>query len=156
MGVNTSRNDPLRGQKGHLHEGGIRIPFFAMWPGAIPKGQVSNVPVISLDIAATAVALAGAKPRPDRPLDGVDLMPLLTGKSSSLPSRNLFWRVKNQRAIRSGDWKYLKLGDQPPELYNLAADIGEKNNLISREPERAEQLRRALDNWLETLPPPAW
>lgn len=155
-GVNTSRNDPLRGEKGQIYDGGIRIPFFAMWPGTIPAGQISDVPITSLDIAATTLALAGAKPGSGKPLDGINLMPILTGNENELPVRNLFWRIKNLYAIRNGNWKYLQIGNHPPELYNLTEDIGEKNNLIEPEAGRSEQLCRDLNAWLETLPPPAW
>jgi arylsulfatase A-like enzyme len=155
LGVNTSRNDPLRGVKGQLYEGGIRVPFMAAWPGVIPGGRVSDRPVISLDIAATAVALAGLEPDGDRPLDGVDLMPLLTGEGD-LPERNLYWRVKHLSAIRSGDWKFLKLGAEPPQLYNLADDIDESENLVRERPGKARELRSALRDWLRTLEPPRW
>jgi arylsulfatase A-like enzyme len=150
----TSRNDPLRGYKGQVLEGGIRVPYMAQWKGRIPAGKVYSQPVISLDILPTAVAAAGGKA--DAKLDGVNLLPYLTGEAKGRPHEWLYWRFGEQWAVRAGDWKLLGLGDERRELYNLAQDIGEKNNLEPGNPERANKLWAAYKEWNGQLAEPLW
>ncbi len=145
-----SLNDPLNGGKGMLIEGGIRTPYLVHWKGTIPAGQVYTHPVISLDVAATANALAG---QPDDPaLDGVNLIPYLTGKNPDRPHDVLYWRWDGQFAIRKGDMKYLFSGDRQ-YLFNLADDLEEKHNLLAQQPEAARALRADLEKWSRTLIP---
>ena len=89
---NGSINTPLRDGKGSVHEGGIRVPFVVSWPGNLPAGRDYTLPVSSLDVAATALAVAGVPLPTNRPLDGVNLMPFLTGANSNPPHAQLFWR----------------------------------------------------------------
>ena len=103
-----SINLPMRGQKGMLSEGGIRVPFVAAWPGKIPGGQVFEHPVISLDITATAIASAGQPPAPE--LDGVNLLPHLTGEKKEPPHQTLYWRWVDQAAIQEFPYKLILLG----------------------------------------------
>ncbi|MFZ9936328.1 MAG: sulfatase [Luteolibacter sp.] len=145
-----SKNTPLNGEKGMLAEGGIRVPFLARWKGAIPGGQVCKTPVTSLDVAATACAMAGID-RPDS-LDGLDLLPMLTQRNP-LPERRLFWRFWSQCAVREGDWKLLKLGSRKSFLFNLAKDPGEKHDLIGEHPEIAERIGKHLTDWAAGLKP---
>jgi arylsulfatase B len=139
----TSSNKPLRGEKSDVYEGGIRVPFMMRWPGRIAAGGIEQRPVISLDIAATALAAAGA--RVPENLDGVDLMPFLSGSRAGRPHQTLYWRQGERTALREGDWKLLRnprrgqSGDW--ELYNLAEDISESNNLAGDEPERVAELK---------------
>jgi arylsulfatase A-like enzyme len=105
---NTSSNKPLRGFKGQVLEGGIRIPFMVAWKGHLPAGKVDDRPVIQLDIMPTAVAVAGGSMPTDRPIDGVNLMPHLTGKQTKAPHDVLFWRMGPQAAVRKGDWKLVR------------------------------------------------
>ena len=150
-GWDGSLNDPLNGEKGMLAEGGIRTPFVAYWKGTIPGGQIYRHPVISIDTTATAVALAGL---PDDPrLDGVNLLPYLTGAKSGAPHETLYWRWLNQSAIRQGDWKFLR-GANREYLFNLKADVGETNNLIAEHPEKADALKGELAAWAAGLIPP--
>ena len=152
MGWDGSLNDPLRGEKGMLTEGGMHEPFVACWPGTIPPGQVYQPPVISLDIGATAVALAGGSVKPGE-LDGVNLIPFLTGKNTAAPHDALYWRWKAQSAIRDGDWKLLHT-DVREYLFNLKADVEENHNLLAEHPEIAQRLRDKLTAWSMELHPP--
>jgi arylsulfatase B len=139
----TSSNKPLRGEKSDVYEGGIRVPFMMRWPGRIAAGGIEQRPVISLDIAATALAAAGAEIPGN--FDGVDLMPFLNGGREGRPHETLYWRQGERTALREGDWKLLRNprrgqgGDW--ELYNLEADISESNNRAGDEPERVAELK---------------
>lgn len=106
---NTSSNKPLRGYKGQVLEGGIRTPSMVSWKGHLPAGKTYDQPVIQLDIMPTAVAAAGGSMPSDRPIDGVDLMPYLTGKKTEAPHETLFWRYGTQAAVRRGDWKLIRI-----------------------------------------------
>jgi uncharacterized sulfatase len=150
-GWDGSLNDPMNGEKGMLTEGGIRTPFVVHWKGMIPGGQVYRKPVISLDVAATANALAGLPKDPV--LDGVNLMPYLTGKNPDAPHEVLFWRWTTQYAIRKGDWKYITFGGSQ-YLFDLATDPYEKQDLAAKKPEQAKALRSQLEQWTQTLIPP--
>jgi arylsulfatase A-like enzyme len=145
-----SKNTPLNGEKGMLAEGGIRVPFLARWKGTIPAGQVCKTPVISLDVAATACAIAGLG-RPDS-LDGQNLLPMLTSKNP-LAARTLNWRFWGQTAVRQGDWKFLKMGNQQSFLFNLAKDPSESKNLIKQHPEIAARLEKCAVTWAADLQP---
>ncbi len=146
----TSSNGPLRSEKGNVYEGGIRVPFMMQWKGTLPVGEVYSQPVISLDIYATAAAIAG-KPVPQGKIDGVNLMPVLLGETDDRPHETLFWRMGRRTALRSGDWKLVKNpGRGNPgdwELYDLQNDIGEADDRAKENPEKLQQL---LDQW-ETL-----
>lgn len=149
-GWDGSLNEPMNGEKGMLTEGGICTPFVVYWKGAIPGGQVYKNPVISLDVAATANALAGL---PDDPaLDGVNLIPYLTGKNTGVPHEVLFWRWTNQYAVRKGDWKYITVGGSQ-YLFDLATDPYEKHDLAAKNPEQVKALRSQLEQWTQTLMP---
>ena len=151
-GWDGSLNDPLNGEKGMLAEGGMHVPFIISWPGTIPGGQTYGQPISSLDVAATAAALAGIDTKPGD-LDGINLVPYLTDAIKTPPHEALYWRWIAQSAIREGDWKLLRGGDRE-YLYNLATDLGEKTNLASRHPEIASRLRTRLTAWAATLDPP--
>ncbi len=153
----TSSNKPLRGFKGDVFEGGIRVPFMMSWKGRLPAGKVCDHPVISLDIHPTILAVAGVEPAPDARLDGVNLLPYLKGEKTERPHDTLFWRFGNQWAVRSGDWKLLKAGkDEDPMLFNLKDDIGEQSDLAAKEPERVTTLRGVYEEWDKQLASPKW
>ncbi len=147
-----SLNDPWLGEKGMLTEGGIRVPFIVHWKEAIPPGTVYEHPVSALDIAATAISAAGLPS--DERLDGVDLVPFLTGRKPGLPHERLFWRFWGQAAVREGRWKYLYAGPSGRYLFDLETDACEKVNLIATHPEIAGRLARRLDEWAAELDPP--
>jgi arylsulfatase A-like enzyme len=146
-----SLNTPWVGEKGMVMEGGVRVPFIVTWPGKIPAGTVCKEPVSALDFTPTSLAAAGAKIPAD--LDGVDLMPYLTGKTPKPAERDLYWRFWNQAAIRRGDWKYMKLTDGRERLYRLDTDAHENEDLLKQYPEKAKELRKALDGWMGGLNP---
>ncbi|WP_437229477.1 sulfatase family protein [Planctomicrobium sp. SH661] len=146
-----SVNTPYRGEKGMLSEGGLRVPFIWSWPKGLPQGKVEERPVSSLDIAATAVALAGLPEDPE--LDGVNLVPYFTGENPRNPHENLYWRFFTQSAIRSGKWKYIKAGKEAEYLFDLDIDGEEVSNRIQDHPEIAAQLKGELEIWADTLKP---
>jgi len=146
-----SLNTPWVGEKGMVMEGGVRVPYIVTWPGTFPAGQVSDEPVLSLDVAATALDAAG-QPIPDE-LDGISLIPHFSKAQIPFAERNLFWRFWNQGAVRRGDWKYMTLSDGREMLYDLSSDEHENKNLFSQYPEKADQLRKAWKKWSSELKP---
>jgi len=154
---NTSSNAPLRGFKAQMWEGGIRIPFMAQWEGKLPAGKVYANPVISLDILPTACAAAGIAVPPEAKLDGVDLLPFLAGANAGKPHEDLFWRMGQQWAVRSGDWKLVMTrGTAQPWLVDLAADVSESADLSAANPEKARELRGKYDAWSAQMMNPRW
>jgi arylsulfatase A-like enzyme len=171
--INASRNTPLRGSKRTTLEGGVRVPFVWSWKGKLPAGKVYEPPMIQLDILPTALAAAGAPVGPEARLDGVDLLPYLTGKAAGVPHETLSWRMGPQMAIRQGDWKLVKYDRNvegpvqkserkagPPvtaaKLYNLAADVGEANDLAAKHPEKVQELEATWQRWNAQLAKPLW
>ncbi len=147
-----SVNDPWVGEKGMVTDGGVRVPYLVCWPGKIPKGQVYDKPVLQLDATATALAAAGIDVGDS--LDGVDLMPYLTGKSTEAPHEDLYWRFWNQAAVRSGRWKYLCLPDGRRWLFDMDSKEHERKNRIGQYPEIAESLHQKLKGWCDELEHP--
>lgn len=148
-------NLPLRGGKGWLYEGGIRVPFIIKVPNAKANGSVVDVPVVSTDFYPTLLTAAGLEPKPDQHKDGVELSPLLTA-SGAIKERAIYFHYphySNQggfpgAAIRVGDWKLLeRFEDGQVQLYNLAQDIGEQNDLSETMPQKVSELRQQLHNW---------
>jgi len=149
---NGSLNTPLTGEKGMLTDGGIRTPFVAEWPGTLPAGRVYESPVSSLDVAATAVALAGLPG--DRTLDGVNLIPFVRGEKNGPPHAALFWRWRSQAAVRADHWKLILLGPERKFLFDLDSPEGETKDRLADFPSVAADLERKLMAWDATLPPP--
>jgi arylsulfatase A-like enzyme len=145
----TSKNGPLRGFKMTTYEGGPRIPYLMQWKGKIPAGKTYDFPVMNLDVLPTAITAAGGKVDSSWKLDGVDLLPYLTGANAARPHPTLYWRYGPQWAIRHGDMKLVvsKGGSGQPELYNLAADIGESKDLASAQPAKVKELQALWDKW---------
>lgn len=157
-GATGHDNTPLRGHKGSSWEGGIRVPFAVRWPAGIPGGQTIEVPVIALDIFPTALAAAGIADRPGQPLDGVNLLPLLTGKSKARPHQTLHWKTASPWAVRDGDLKLVggNKNQEGPELYDLAKDVSESDNLAARRPDDVKRLLALHEAWVETHRPTPW
>jgi arylsulfatase A-like enzyme len=151
----TSSNAPLRGGKGELFEGGIRVPFLAQWKGRVPAGKTYTQPVISLDIAATALAAAGAKAS-GASLEGVNLLPHLTGEKAGPPHDLLCWRVGQLSAARLGDLKLVSRGTSAPLLFDLSADAGEQNDLAAAKPEQLKRVQAVYAEWNAQNSPPLW
>jgi arylsulfatase A-like enzyme len=158
VSVTNCRNTPLRGAKGQVYEGGIRVPFLVSWPAKLKPGTFDQ-PVSSLDVFPTAVAAgAGATPKGVR-LDGVNLIPHLRGESNeTLANRVLSWRTGGGQnfAVREGFMKLVRVGKKPAELYDLAADIAETKDLAEKRPEIVAALQKELDTWNATLVEPKW
>ncbi|MEO5802431.1 MAG: sulfatase-like hydrolase/transferase [Verrucomicrobiota bacterium] len=169
-------NGPLRGKKFDLYEGGIRVPFFVRWADGLPAGKTSDALVSMIDLFPTIAAAAGAKV--PKGIDSVNLLPYLRGKTSKKPHNTLFWRttehaaLKKMRqrtnavppvyvphisAVREGSWKLLAFDDAGKnprfELYDLASDPSEQNNLSEKQPKVVRKLSYKLDVWKTTLQP---
>jgi arylsulfatase A-like enzyme len=154
---NGSLNTPLRGRKGQMWEGGIRVPFIARWKGVLPAGKTYDRPVSSLDILPTALAAAGTSGVASPPLDGVDLVPHFTGKKTTDPHETLFWRMTERDiwAVRSGDHKLIQQNGRRG-LYDLASDVAESKDRYGKMPDVRDRLQKAYDEWSATLPEPLW
>jgi arylsulfatase A-like enzyme len=160
LAYNTGVNSPLRGDKGQTLEGGIHVPFFVSWPGKLPAGKTYDQPIITLDIVPTACAVAGAKT--DADLDGVNLLPHLTGEKTAAPHESICWRFGPQKAIRKGPWKLLEYRDFQTKqnsgwhLYDLGKDIGEAHNVAAQNPGIVAELRKDWEQWNSRNIPPLW
>jgi arylsulfatase A-like enzyme len=149
---NASDNGVLNKGKGSLFEGGVRVPFAMQWKGTVPPGQVYSNPVISLDIMGTITALAGVRGDEKKPLDGVNLIPYLTGRINGVPHEQLFWRKFDQDgiSIRRGNLKLVADGQRTKNgyrLYDLSKDIREQKNLFDARPEQARELIGQCEQW---------
>ncbi|MEE4299621.1 MAG: sulfatase-like hydrolase/transferase, partial [Pseudomonadales bacterium] len=153
-------NAPFRGWKISLFEGGVHVPYFAKWPARLPAGTVYEEPVQHFDMYATAAAAAGAELPADRIVDGVDLVPYVTGVAEGVPHDALFWRSGAAQSVRIGDYK---MNVSAPEglprrewLFDLSKDPGERNDLSEAMPEKLAELRAALAAHNAAQLPPAW
>ncbi|MBL8828548.1 MAG: sulfatase-like hydrolase/transferase [Planctomycetaceae bacterium] len=153
----TSFNGGLRGYKTMTYEGGPRVPYILQWKGKLAGGKVETRPVFNLDVTPTVVAAAGGTIDPAAKLDGVDLIPYLTGANTGRPHEQMFWRFGTQWAARSGDWKLVvaRGGSGSPELYNLADDPNESKDLASADPAKVAQLQKLYDAWNAEQAPPS-
>lgn len=155
--ANTANNLPLRGSKGTVYEGGIRVPYVIKWDKKLKGGGTFDRPVSSLDVVPTVLEAAGVELPENVELDGVSLLPYLTGKNNGTPHEDLFWRwSQGFKAVRSGDWKLLKNQSEEFELYNVKNDISEKKNLVEQEKELVEKLQKKLKAWEGELIDPLW
>ncbi len=148
-------NAPLRGEKGTLYEGGIRVPAILRWPGQIPAGAVCSTPVGTMDLHPTFLELAGvARPSDGAVLDGVSLLPLFHNPQTAFARETLFWHLPHYHhstpasAIRKGDWKLIEFYEESRyELYDLAADAGETTNRAAENPDKTTELAADLARW---------
>lgn len=151
-GERYSNNGGLANAKSTLWEGGIRVPAFVRWTGKINPGLLTQQAVITMDWTATILSAGGAKAHPDFPLDGIDLMPILTMKKKNI-ERTFYWRTfqrNKQKAIRMGKWKYLQ--DEKGEyLFDLATDQPEKNDLKATQQAIFNRLKKMYAQWEKTV-----
>jgi arylsulfatase B len=143
-----------------MHEGGIRIPFLVQWKDQLPAGITYDHPVISLDIFATAAALANSPPRRGITYDGANLIPCLTEEKQIPPHEQLFWRAGSRSALRAGNWKLVQNGRRKTpaswELYDLDQDLAEEHNLAQTQPNKLKELRSAWDKMNQQMIDPVW
>ena len=157
-----ANNQPLRGRKGQLWEGGIRVPCAMRWPGKIEAGSVIDDPISALDFLPTFMAIAGVRPKAEWKLDGINLLPRLTGETDGLPERELFWRGGGSRgpiAVRRGPWKMVhnrQVMGEKPQLFHLDRDLGETNDLSEEHPERLAEMLKRSSGWESGLKEPSW
>ena len=151
--LGAPNNAPLTGQKGILHEGGIRVPFIIHSPKLIEKAAVYNYPVTSLDMAPTFVEIANGTVDATQ-FDGVSLIPHLTNKVATNPHEVLTWRFTISAAILKDDWKLIRIPDRLPMLYDLNKDISEQNDVALENLEVTKSLLKELGDWDVSLPHP--
>lgn len=142
-------NGVLRGQKHTTWEGGIRLPFIVQWKGHLPAGKLYEQPAVQLDVLPTCVAAAGGTIDPTWKLDGLNLLPYLAGDNAGRPHETLYWRIDGMWAIRHEDWKLVhgRAGETPPELFNLAVDVREQNDLATAQPAKVQELQKLWSAW---------
>ena len=175
---NYANNLPLRGYKFDLFEGGVRVPMIVRWPGQVPAGKVYGEMVSSTDVYPTLVAAAGLQMPRGQPADGMDLLPFINGEKKSRPHEWLCWQNRSWQprkkggfvvptpkvhnsAIRKGNWKLVRLNekigsDAPPpawRLYDLAKDIGERNDLAGLHADVVRELGSQFNSWRSTMRP---
>lgn len=142
---NRSENLPLRDYKWTDFEGGIRIPFFAVYPGVFPAGLDFKHPVCNIDILPTLMALTGTTPPAN--VDGVDLTPYITGKDKKAPHENLFFSYGNMGAVRQGKWKLVLLNNEKSQLYDLSTDVREKKDLAAKNKKLVDEITGKWSDW---------
>ena len=145
---NHSDNGILRGGKGEFFEGGIRVPFVMQWPNVIPKGSVYDKPIIALDLFATAASVANAEKYVKGEIDGVNLIPYITGENNKSPHNFLYWqnRDKDIDVIRGERYKYLRMGEEE-YIFDLKNDISEEDNIISSSKDIYDDLKSNFKEW---------
>ena len=163
-GSGVTDNSPLRAGKGTLYEGGLRVPYIARWPGVIPAGKTCDEPAVHVDLLPTFADVAGAR-RPDQPLDGVSLMPVLQDPQAKLDRDAIYWHFPGYLERGRGNWRTTPVGmvhardwklmeyfeDGRLELYNLRDDVSEKNNLAEQMPDKAKDLQSKLAEWRKKI-----
>jgi arylsulfatase A-like enzyme len=167
--IGVTDNAPLRGGKGMLYEGGIRVPLLAQWPGVVQPGSRTTQPCLHVDLFPTLCEIAGTRPPRGHVLDGVSLVPLLRDAGAHLGRDAIYWhfpayleafgrsgwRTTPAGAVRAGNFKLIQFfEDGRLELYNVVEDVGEKNNLVRSLPEKAKELQDKLATWRKDLGAP--
>jgi arylsulfatase A-like enzyme len=146
-GERFSKIWPFVGRKFDLLEGGLRVPQICRWPGHIERGRITDQVSITMDLTATCLAAAGVAPAAGCPLDGIDLLPILTGRTTEF-ERTLYWRMRHryQRAVRRGHWKYLKVAEKE-YLFDIEYDPRERGDLSKKRPDLLAELRAGWEEW---------
>jgi arylsulfatase A-like enzyme len=142
---------PFSGDKGDLLEGGIRVPAIVRWPAVVPSNRVTRQMAITMDWTATILAVAETKPADGYPLDGINLLPIVTGANPSL-DRTFFWRIYDRDAVRQGRWKYVRDGNRR-RLFELSADQHEQADFSLKNPDVFERLVAEFEKWNQQMLP---
>ncbi|MBC3759198.1 sulfatase-like hydrolase/transferase [Hyunsoonleella sp. SJ7] len=153
---NASLNLPLSGTKSNHLEGGLRVPYLMRWPKKFKAETVYNYPVSTFDLLPTFYAAGGGDVENLEDVDGVDLMPFVTGTVKGRPHEDLFWKKDVRAVYRHNDWKLIRFADRPAELYDLSIDLTEQNNLATQHPERLKEMFKKLFEWELTHERPLW
>lgn len=144
-GSGNGGNEPLRGQKSTMWEGGLRVPFILRWPGKIPAGKVTDEFLTSLELVPTLLSAAGAKGPEGVKLDGFDMLPVLRGEAKS-PRTEMYWQRRADKAARFENWKWVESG-KGSGLYDLSTDLGEKKDLSAEKPEVVKVMKERFEKW---------
>jgi arylsulfatase A-like enzyme len=155
---NVTSNEPLRGGKSQLYEGGIRVPLIVRWTGTVPARTVCKTPTVNVDFYPTFLDAAAVTPDPRQRLDGISILPVLRRAGAQLERDTLYWHYplekphflggRSSGAIRKGAWKLIEFFDSgTAELYNLADDVGEADNLAEKQPAKVAELKKLLEEW---------
>ncbi len=151
----TSSNDPLRGEKGQYLEGGIRVPMIVRWPERLPAGRTETRMASTLDLLPTILAAADAEVPPD--LDGTNMLPHLTGATDQPIREQHYWRMGGRTALRQGNWKiHRPAANRPWELYDLANDVGEAEDLAAEHPRQLQDLIDSFEKLDAEMIEPLW
>jgi arylsulfatase A-like enzyme len=148
-GTKVGDNGPLRGFKGQMFEGGLRVPFLARWPGQLPAGRVSDDFLTSLEVFPTLARVAGAEPPKDVILDGFEMLPVLQGMQVS-PRKEVFWQRRSDRAARVGQYKWVESASGSG-LFDLSSDLGEQRDLRRDRPDVLKQVQNRWSAWRGTM-----
>lgn len=157
-------NTPLRDGKGSYYEGGVRVPAFAYWPGKIAAGKTTDALAYVADLYPTFAALAGA-PLPEKPLDGIDLAPVLFQNATASGRKEILFMLEDSERMKRGavtEWPWKLLRSAKPkepwtfELYNIESDPTEKTDLSKEHPDIVERLSNRLEEMKKTAPPAFW
>ena len=148
-GGGAADNSPLRGAKGQMFEGGIRVPCIVRWPGKVPAGATSDEFLTSLEIFPTLCASTGAQPPVGVPLDGFDMLPVLQGKTKS-PRKEMFWQRRLDKGARVGHWKWVESA-RGNGLFDLRKDLSETDDLSKERPDMLAKLKSRFQNWKKEM-----
>lgn len=153
---NQSSNLPLKGFKGNEYEGGHRVPFVVSWPARIHGDRHFDGLLSSLDIFPSCLEAAGKVAHAGKPLDGVSLIPYLTGASKGSPHEQLYWRKDQDASARLGDYKLIRVNKLGFRMYNLNDNLQETEDLSVKQPEKFEEMKRNMQKWESHLMKPLW
>ena len=148
-GGGASDNTPLRGAKGQMFEGGLRVPCIIRWPGRVPAGKTNDAFLTTLEILPTLLQASQVKPPQDIILDGFDLLPVLRGEKPSA-RQTMFWQRRHDKGARVGDWKWVD-SNRGSGLFNLKTDIGEQQDLSATHPEKLKLLKQHFARWKKQM-----
>lgn len=153
---NASLNLPLSGTKSNHLEGGLRVPYLIKWPKKFIAGKVYDYPVSTFDLLPTFYVAGGGNQEDLKDIDGINLIPFVTGLNKARPHEDLFWKKEARAVYRQNDWKLIRFADRPAELYDLSKDITEQNNLAMQYPKRVRAMFKKLFDWELTQERPLW